>query len=209
MDPWSDLIGDLWPPATAEAEATIRYLRKWVNAADLRRAATFALASDLGGNAAAALQAAWDEHYRFTWVMAAPLVYSPEDPAQWFVDLGLNSDAAKARTVLVNIAIVRRRVGHVARLISGRPESDTPLDDLLRELIKIHAFPSWQLARWAFIVAAALMEAGEMTSASQLLRELKGEPLSLLQSYVRAMEQLTAGARQAVTEAMERPPGHD
>ena len=41
--------------------------------------------------------------------------------------------------------------------------------------------------------------------ASQLLRELKGEPMTLLQRYLDAMGQLMFAVEQAITEAIERP----
>ena len=206
MDIWNNLINDLWPPDFADDNHVIRYLQKYAQADVLPQAAVFPLKSDLGAADAAALQTAWDEHHRFTVGLLASLIFNPEDPAQWFVAIGLNKNPDKAGVVLTNFRITERRLAHVRSLLPEQPAvKRQTIDELLLEFIKVNANPAWRLSRWILMSAAALSEAGKQANASELLRELKGEPMTLLQRYLEALEQLMFAVEQAITEAIERP----
>jgi hypothetical protein len=198
------LIDDLWPEGADEESAAISYLRGRLSQDSLRQAAALRLAPDLGAECAASLQTDWDWHYRFAYALMAPMIFNPEDPAQWFVDLGINQYPEKARDVLANIAIIERRQDAMASLL---PEQATPfqIDSLAYEWIKIQITPGWELARWVMQMAIGLREANQYGKATSLVKQLPAESLQLLHRYAVALELVIAASKQAALEAIDRP----
>lgn len=206
MDVWDDLIGDLWPDESSEEDTGARYIRNRLNEKTLRKALGIVPATDLGAESVGTLQNDWNWHYRFTYSLLAAFAFNPHDPAQWFVDAGLNKYPQKARDVRENIAIVQRRLEIIATMLPDRP--DTPpmeMDSLIREWIKIQANPAWEPVRWVLQVAVGLRAGGDQIHGQALLRWLPEESLSRIHRYISALEHLLAAAAQAVNEAIDRP----
>lgn len=205
MDVWDDLIGDLWPEDKDGDDNSLPYLRNRLDENNMRKAISLRLSSDLGAECAASLQTDWDWYYRFTYSLLAAFAFAPADPAQWFVDLGLNRYREKAIDVLNNIAIAERRQAAMAMLLPKRPAPETGIESLAREWIFVQAHPEWELARWTMQIAVGLIESKNYSKGYSLIQRLPEASLQLAYRYVAALAQLLVAARQAVTEAMERP----
>lgn len=205
MDAWDDLIDDLWPDGANEEGIALSYIRGRLQRDNLRKAAALRLAPDLGSECAASLQTDWDWHYRFTYALFAPLVFNPEDPAQWFVDMGLNRYPQKARDVLRNIAIVERRHAVMTTLLPDQPAEPIDMSTAALDWIKVQSNPAWELARWVMQIAIGLSESGNGRNISALLRQLPAEHMNLLFRYAAALELVIAAGKQAALEAIERP----
>lgn len=203
MDVWNGALDDLWPDEEGEPDSGMSYLRALLDEANVQKLIALRLIPDLGAECATALQTDWEMHYRFTFALLAAFAFAPDDPAQWFVDIGLNRQHQKARDVLNNIAIVERRL---AVMMSLLPERSAPveIDSLAREWIKIQLLPGWELGRWVMQLAVGLREADQHAKAASLVKQLPPDSLELLYRYAAALELLTAAGRQAVTEAIER-----
>jgi hypothetical protein len=204
MDIWDDLIDGLWPEDPGDEDSAVAYLRKRLEGPEMRRALDTPLSTDLGARATATMQNDWAAHYRFTYGLIAAFVFAPEDPAQWFVDAGLNKYHQKARDVVDSIAILDQRLEAMASLLPERQEQAAGMNSLAREWIIIQANPAWVLARWVMQVAIGLREAGDKSKAGDLLRELPEEHMTLLQRYRAALEILVAAGKQAALEAIDR-----
>lgn len=206
MEIWDDWIGGFWPEEPGAEDSHISYLRKRLDVKVLRQALTMRLSPDLGADCVQTVQTDWDWHYRFMYSLIAAFVFAPEDPAQWFVDAGLNKYPEKARDVVANIAIVERRQAAIYSLLPKRPpDSPADLGRVLREWIVVQANPAWVLPRWVMQIAVGLEASGDAYQAGTLLEKLTKEHMNLLVRYASALEVLTGAARQAVTEAIERP----
>lgn len=206
MDVWDDLIGDLWPDDAGDEGVGARYIRNRLNENTLRKALGLRLGADLGAESVGTLQLDWAWHYRFTYSLLAAFAFNPHDPAQWFVDAGLNKYPQKARDVRDNIAVVEQRLAIIVSLLGNR--SETPvldMDSLIREWMKIQAYPAWVTARWVLQIAAGLRAGGDQIHGAELLKHLPEESLSLVHRYASALEHLLAAAEQAVNEAIDRP----
>lgn len=204
MDIWDDLIDGLWSEDPGDEDSAVAYLRKRLEGPEMRRALDAPLSTDLGARATATMQNDWAAHYRFTYGLIAAFVFAPEDPAQWFVDAGLNKYHQKARDVVDSIAILDQRLEAMASLLPERQEQAVGMNSLAREWIIIQANPAWVLARWVMQVAIGLREAGDKSKAGDLLRELPEEHMTLLQRYRAALEILVAAGKQAALEAIDR-----
>lgn len=205
MNIWDDLVDGLWPEDPGDEDSAVVYLRKRLDAQEMRQALDAPLLPDLGASFIAAAQNDWAAHYRFTYGLVAAFVFAPEDPAQWFVDAGLNKYHEKARDVLNGIAILERRLDAMTSLLPEPQEPAAAMNSLAREWIIIQANPAWLLARWVMQIAVGLREAGDFSKASDLLRELPKEHVTLLHRYMAALELLVAAGKQAALEAIERP----
>ena len=205
MDIWDDLLDDLWPEGAEEEGTGITYLRGRLNREKLGKAAALRLSPDLGAECAAALQTDWEWHYRFAYALMAPLIFNPEDPAQWFVDLGLNQYPEKARDLLGNIATIERRQAAMASLLSKHLAELTDVSKMALEWITVQAYPAWGLARWVMQIAVGLAESGDYRQADELIRQLPEEQIRLLARYTAALELVVAAGKQAALEAIDRP----
>lgn len=203
MDVWNNALDELWPDEEGEPDSGMSYLRARLDEANVQKLVALRLVPDLGAEYAAALQTDWEMHYRFTFALLAAFAFAPDDPAQWFVDIGLNRQQQKARDVLNNIATVERRLAVITSLL---PERSAPvkIDSLASEWIKIQLLPGWELGRWVMQLAVRLSEAEQHAKASSLVKQLPSESLELLHRYAAALERVLAAGRQAVTEAIER-----
>lgn len=206
MEIWDDWIGGLWPEEPGAEDSLISYLRKRLDVKVVRQALTLRLSPDLGADGVHTVQTDWDWHYRFMYSLIVAFVFTPEDPAQWFVDAGLNKYPDKARDVMANIAIVEQRQAAIYSLVPKRPpDSSADLGRILHEWVVVQANPAWVLPRWVMQIAIGLEASGDAYQAGTLLQQLPEEHMNLLVRYISAMKVLTVAARQAVTEAIERP----
>lgn len=205
MDIWSDLINGLWSEDPGDEDSAVAYLRKRLDAREMRRALDAPLSPDFEVNSIVAIQNDWASHYRFTYSLLAAFVFAPDDPAQWFVDAGLNKYHEKAQGVLSNIAILEQRLEAMHSLLPKPEEPAAEMGSLAREWIIVQTIPAWVLARWVMQIAVGLREAGDYSKASNLLRELPSEHMTLLHRYKATLEILVGAGKQAVMEALERP----
>lgn len=205
MDLWDDLISELWPEGADEEGAAITYLRDRLNPDLLDKATALRLASDLGAECVASLQADWEWHHRFTYALLAPFIFNPGDPAQWFVDLGLNRYPEKARDVLNNIAIVERRQTAIASLLPKRSDIPVDVNEAALEWIKVQAYPAWAVVRWTMQIAVGLEQSDNIMKTHNLLPQLPEEHMNLMTRYVTALELIVAASKQAALEAIDRP----
>ena len=205
MDVWEDLFDDLWPEGADEEGSAIPYLRGRLNQELLRKAVAQRLAPNLWAEGAASLQMDWNWHYRFTYALMAPIIFSPADPAQWFVDLGLPLYPQKTRDVLSNIAIIERRQATMASLLPKQSVELADINAAAFDWIAVQAYPTWELAHWVLQIAVGLAESDNYRQAVNLLRELPKEHMNLLVRYRAALEMVVAAGKQAAEEAIDRP----